>query len=151
MDKNQFDEALIYAISNEVEAEEFYRDVSDKMADPFLKDLFLRLSKEEKTHQRILEGFRGKAPEAFHFKEVPDYNVSANVARPKLTTDLKPAEAFALAMKNEEEAMNQYLRLAESTTDAEMKKVFSELAAMEREHKFAMEKAFVDIGYPEVW
>jgi rubrerythrin len=31
------------------------------------------------------------------------------------------------------------------------KKLFYELAAMERGHKSKMESAFVDIGYPEVW
>lgn len=33
----------------------------------------------------------------------------------------------------------------------EQKKIFLELAEMEREHKAKMESAFVDIGYPEVW
>ncbi len=54
-------------------------------------------------------------------------------------------------MKNEDEAMKHYTHLAEAVSDSAMKKVFQELAAMEREHKLAMEKAFVDVGYPEVW
>jgi len=151
MDKNKFDEILVYAISNEVEAEEFYLEASEKLSEPFLKDLFLKLSKEEKRHQKILEGFRGKASVSFHFKEVPDYHVSEKVDRPKLSTSMKPADAFALAMKNEEDAMNQYKNLAAVVSDTELKKVFQELAAMEREHKLAMENAFVDVGYPEVW
>jgi rubrerythrin len=151
MNKNAFYETLIYAISNEVEAEEFYLEASRKLSDPFLKELFLRLSREEKRHQRILEGFQEKTPVDFHFKEVPDYRVSEHVERPRLSTAMKPADALALAMKNEEEAMNHYTRLADSVSDTEMKRVFYELAAMEREHKFSMEKAFVDIGFPEVW
>ena len=82
---------------------------------------------------------------------MPDYHVAENVDRPKLSTAMKPADAFALAMKNEEDAMNHYTNLAAAVSDAEMKKIFHELAAMEKEHKFSMEKAFVDIGYPEVW
>jgi rubrerythrin len=151
MHKNDFDETLIYAISNEVEAEEFYQEASEKLSDPFLKDLFIKLSQEEKRHQKILQGFRDKASGGFSFKDVPDYHVSEKVERPRLSTSMKPADAFALAMKNEEEAMNHYTHLAEAVSDAEMKRVFQELAAMEREHKLAMEKAFVDVGYPEVW
>ena len=64
---------------------------------------------------------------------------------------MKPAEAIALAMKKEEEAIVQYTALAEDCPDAEKKKVFLDLAAMERGHKKKMEAAFVDIGYPEVW
>ncbi len=64
---------------------------------------------------------------------------------------MKPADAIALAMKNEEEAMKQYSVLADACSDHDLKNVFLDLAAMEREHKFKMEKAFVDIGYPEVW
>jgi len=149
--KNEFQETLIYAISNEVEAEEFYQEVSEKLSDPFLKDLFIKLSQEEKRHQRILEGFRTKTPGDFQFKEVPDYHVSEKVDRPRLSTSMKPADAFALAMKNEEEAMNHYTHLSEAVSDPEMKKIFLELAAMEREHKLSMEKAFVDVGFPEVW
>lgn len=64
---------------------------------------------------------------------------------------MKPVDAIALAMKKEEAAMQQYTRLAQASMDAEQKKIFLELAEMEREHKTKMEAAFVDIGYPEVW
>ena len=151
MDKNEFDETLIYAISNEVEAEEFYREASEKLSDPYLKKLFVKLSEEEKRHQKILEGFREKDPQDFQFKTVPDYHVAEKVDRPKLSTSMKPADAFALAMKNEEDAMNHYTQLSESVSDPQMKKIFQELASMEREHKLSMERAFVDVGYPEVW
>jgi rubrerythrin len=151
MDKNEFDEILIYAISNEVEAEEFYLEASEKLADPFMKNLFLKLSHEEKKHQKILEGFRGRATVEFQFKEVPDYHISEKVERPKLSTAMKPADAFALALKKEEDAMNHYKNLAAAVSDKALKKVFQELSAMEREHKIAMENAFMDVGYPEVW
>jgi len=151
MNLNDFDEVLIFAISNEVEAEEFYKEAAEKLADPFLKDLFSQLSKEERRHQRILQGFRDKTPEDFHFKKVPDFHVADTLETPKLSTDMKPADAFALAVKKEEEAMKQYTQMAESTSDAAMKNTFQELAAMEREHKMKMENAFVDIGFPEVW
>ena len=86
-----------------------------------------------------------------YFNEEADYKVSETVDEPELSMDMKPADAFALAMKKEEEAMVQYTALADECPDAEKKRVFLDLAAMERAHKRKMEDAFVDIGYPEVW
>jgi rubrerythrin len=47
--------------------------------------------------------------------------------------------------------MRHYTELADVCTNPDRKKLFYELAAMERGHKNKMESAFVDIGYPEVW
>ena len=35
--------------------------------------------------------------------------------------------------------------------DPELKSVFNNLAAMEKDHKLKMENAFVEVAYPEVW
>ena len=45
-------------------------------------------------------------------KTMPDYKVAETVDMPRLSLDMKPAEAIALAMKKEEEAMRMYLSLA---------------------------------------
>jgi rubrerythrin len=47
--------------------------------------------------------------------------------------------------------MAQYTALAEACPEPDKKKVFLDLASMERAHKLRMETAFVDIGFPEVW
>ena len=58
---------------------------------------------------------------------------------------------IGIAMKNEELAMKKYTALAENCDDPQLKKVFLDLASMERDHKFKMENSFVDVAYPEVW
>ena len=93
----------------------------------------------------------GKPDAAVHFARVPDFHVAETVEQPVLSIDMKPADAIALAMKKEQAAMEHYTRLAQACTDSEQQRIFTELAAMEREHKARMESAFVDIGYPEVW
>jgi rubrerythrin len=54
-------------------------------------------------------------------------------------------------MKNEEIAMKKYQGLADDCQDPDLKSVFTSLASMEKDHKFKMENAFVDVAYPEVW
>lgn len=151
MEQNVYEDILSRAIEGEIEAARFYADVAGKTEDGYIKNLFLTFSEEEKKHRRILEGFRDDASAAVSFEKVPDFHVSETVEEPSLSIDMKPAGAVALAMKKEEAAMRQYTEMADACTDPDRKKLFLELAAMERGHKAKMETAFVDIGYPEVW
>ena len=152
MDKSAYQQILDAAIQGEIEAYRFYQQVAEKVADRFLKEMFLEFAGEEQKHRQILEGFRKRSDMAIHFAQVPDYHVSETVeVSETLSMEMKPADAIALAMKKEERAMRHYTQLAEACDDEAQQKVFLELAAMERGHKARMENAFVDIGYPEVW
>ena len=151
MKQNDYNDILDRAIKSEIEAAQFYAEVAEKSENTFIKELFLTFSKEEKRHRQILEGFRNDPSVAISFEKVPDFHVAETVEEPALSVDMTPVDAIALAMKKEEAAMRHYTELAELCNNAERKKLFSELAAMEREHKNKLETAFVDIGYPEVW
>lgn len=152
MDEKTYREILDAAIQGEIEAFNFYQEVAGKVENRYLKDMFREFAAEEQKHRQILEGFRKKPDMAIHFAGAADYRVSESVdASGTLSSEMKPADAIALAMKKEEAAMQHYTQLAEACSDEEQKAVFLELAAMERGHKAKMESAFVDIGYPEVW
>lgn len=151
MDLSEFKSIIKFAMANEVEAQNFYREASDKLEDPHLKSMFRQLAQEERGHREALKAIYISNRIGEYFDESRDYKVSESVESTGLSTHMKPADALALAMKKEEEAMLQYTELAESCPDAEKKKIFLDLAAMERGHKLKMENAFVDVGYPEVW
>ena len=139
------------AIGEEIAASLFYQEASDTVEDPYLKKMFAELAEDERGHQRILETILNSDTIRQYFRTSVDLKVAETIDRPELSMQMKPADAVALAMKKEEEAMNQYLQMADACDDPEKKKVFEDLATMERGHKNKMEKAFVDIGYPEVW
>jgi rubrerythrin len=151
MGKTAYLAILDRAIDSEIEAARFYARVAEMTTNAYLKEMFATFSREEEKHRRILEGFRTDPTKAISFEKVADFGISETVTEPTLSAEMQPSEAIALAMKKEEYAMRQYTQLAEACSDANQKKVFLELAAMEREHKAKMEAAFVDIGYPEVW
>jgi rubrerythrin len=151
MDANTYDQIMRQAIQSEIDAQKFYADVAAKVNDNHLKKMFAGFVEEEKRHERILEGFRTRGAGHLHFKDAPDLKVAETVDAPSPSVDMKPADALALAMKNEEAAMKHYSELAAACSDAAQAAVFEELAAMERDHKRQMETAFVDVGYPEVW
>ncbi len=151
MDMQVYKEIIGQAINEEVMASIFYQDASDKVEDPYLKKMFAELAEDELGHKRILEKILTSKSIKQYFKESVDFKVSETVDKPELSTKMKPADAIALAMKNEEDAMNQYQHMADACDDPEKKAVFEDLAVMEGGHKRKLEKAFVDIGYPEVW
>jgi rubrerythrin len=151
MKLNEYKDIIKQAIANEVEARKFYDDAAKTLTDPHLKKLFTTLAEEEKTHRDILTKIYTSNTMDRYFSESRDYKVAETVDEPELSMTMKPADAFALAMKKEEAAMKQYTEMAEMCDDDGKRQVFLDLAAMERDHKLKMESAFIDIGYPEVW
>ena len=85
----------------------------------------------------------------FNFEK--DFKVSETIDMPEVNDNMDLKSAIGIAMKNEELAMKKYTALSENCDDPQLKKVFMDLAAMERDHKFKMENKFVDVAYPEVW
>jgi rubrerythrin len=151
MDLQEYKKIVALAIGEEIAASLFYQEASDKVEDPYLKKMFAEFADDERGHKRILEKILNSESIKQYFRDSVDFKVAETVVKPELSMQMKPADAIALAMKNEEDAMNQYLQMAEACDDPDKKKVFEDLATMERGHKNKMEKAFVDIGYPEVW
>lgn len=152
MDSQVFKQVITDAIAGEIEAQKFYRKISEQIKDTSLQALFLEFSKEEEKHEAILKDLlqQGSIHETV-FGSAETYNVAESIDLPEVTPEMNLKDAIGLAMKNEEIAMNKYLALAENSEDPSLKSVFNSLASMERNHKAKMETAFVDVAYPEVW
>ncbi|MDX2446153.1 MAG: ferritin family protein [Desulfobacterales bacterium] len=148
---SEYKNIIKFAMENEVEAQKFYEEAAQKVQSTQLKEMFTDFAQEEKKHREILKQVYISNRMGDYFHEGQDYHIAEDVDLPVLSTDMKPADAIALAMKKEEAAMAQYTELADSCPEPDKKKVFLDLAAMERGHKLRMENAFVDIGFPEVW
>ena len=148
---SEYKNIIKFAMENEVEAQKFYEEAAKKVENIQLKEMFADFAEEEKRHREILKQIYISNRMGDYFHEGRDYHIAEDVNLPDLSTDMKPADAIALAMKKEEAAMVQYTELAETCSEPDKKKIFLDLAAMERGHKLRMENAFVDIGFPEVW
>ena len=146
----EYRKILSMAIRNEIAAHDFYKSICEKVKDNNLRSIFAELAEDELKHKIFLEGFlTGAKP--FHFTEVTDYEVAKTVEKPKPSIDMKPYDAIGLAMKEEEEAMQMYQALANSSTSPDQKEMFLALAAMERSHKVKLEELYTTMAYPEVW
>ena len=142
---------LSMAIENEVEDYEFYLGVSQKVEDANIKSIFKELAEQELGHRDLLSSYLNNDARPLNFTQVPDYKVSETVDRPKLSLQMKPVDAIALAMKNEEDAMQMYKDLADNSSDEEQKKLFMNLSNMEKGHKVQLEDIYTNMAFPEAW
>ena len=150
--KNQDLRSIIdFAVENELEAYEFYRDAAEKVEDDFLKETFQDLATDELEHKVFLENFLESDVEEIRLKEFSDYKISETIDKPELTIAMKFADAIALAIKNEEEAMFMYKSLAEACVDVQHEKLFLGLMEMEKMHKAKLEEIYLNVAYAEVW
>lgn len=151
MDQAELIKLFDKAIGREQEAFKFYSGVAEKVKDSAVKEVFLQLAQEEKGHEEALWKFKADPTASVKFKAPQDFKVAESVELPELSLDMKPAEAIALAMKKEQEAVELYQNLSDWSTDATLKDMYANLSNMEQGHKHRLEKLYVDIGYPEVW
>ena len=151
MNQEEYGKIISSAISNEIEAYEFYHAVAGTAKDGKLKDLFDGLAEDERKHRLTLEGFLKKGAETFHFSESHDYKVTDSLPAPVLTVELKPLDGLVIAIRKELEAMQMYTQLANASADQEQKNIFLELASMERGHKSRLEDIYTNMAFPEAW
>lgn len=151
MKNEEFRSIIDFAVENEVESYEFYRDAALKIKDEHLKGVFEDLAKEELEHKRFLTEFLASDVEEIRLDEFKDYKVSETIDKPKLSIEMGFAEAIALAIKNEEEAMFMYSNLAEACLDKNEMDLFLGLMKMEQMHKVKLEQIYLEVAYAEVW
>lgn len=152
MDLEQYRQVISDAIQAEINARTFYEEISKGIKDDYLKEIFAGFAREEGKHEAILTKILNKEQvTTAYFNCDKDFKVAETIDMPEVTPAMDLKNAIALAMKNEEIAMKNYSALAENCEDPELKRVFTDLASMERDHKFKMEEKFVDVAYPEIW
>ena len=152
MDAELYKKVVKEAIAGEIEAKEFYLNISKKIKDSYLKGLFLEFSKEEAHHEKILNALLNKGRiKTSTFDGKKDFKISETIALPEVSDSMNLKDAIGLAMKNEEIAMQKYETLSANCDDPELKSVFKSLSSMEKDHKFKMEESFVNVAYPEIW
>ena len=148
----EIEKLFVIATQRENEAYEFYGQAARKVADPNVKEIFLKLARDEQKHFELLEQFRANPEKIMKIcPPAADWKIAESESLPTLSTDMKPKDAIALAMKKEQQAVDFYRSLSAASTTADIRSMFDNLANMELTHKHRLERIFVEIGYPEVF
>jgi rubrerythrin len=139
------------AIRDEIAAQKYYLDALEKTNDAKLKDFFKSLAKEEKGHERILTGVKEMG--IYDGSLSVDENSVREIEGAHVIPDEEPIEdmslerAMEVAMKKEAKATQVYSHMELSSTQEELKKLFSSLSSDERRHaKLIDEKYRIHTG-----
>ena len=142
---------LTKAIQKEIESQNLYRDLSEKMANEAAKDTFRKLSQQEQRHQDILEQYlRGELEEgALSSNHVIDYKIAEYLEQPEISPGMELKDIFLLAANREKESHEFYLILAGIHPQGEARRILERLAAQELEHKQKVEYLYTEVAFPQ--
>ena len=90
MDSKEFERIMDFAIGEEIEARDFYKEVAQTVTDKSLKVIFEELAQEEEEHRLTLESLKIKQIQKFTFRGAADYKIAETVDAPKLSMSMKP-------------------------------------------------------------
>ena len=137
-----------FAIEKEIEAAEFYTDLSKEETFSGSARMFEEFSQEERKHQKMLEDFKTQGVAAsiedYQFKWITDIKRSDYVVDFKYQKGMAYNEILMIAIKREEKALNLYNQFQEQADTETGKNLFKILCQEEAKHKLALETMYDD-------
>jgi rubrerythrin len=139
------------AIEKEVEAQQLYRELSQKMTSDAARDAFTQLSREEEGHEQLLRKYlRGRVGSgSLHKDRVLDYKIAEYLDQPEITPGMELKEVFLLAANREKASHDFYVALAAVHPAGGVKRLLGQLAAQELEHKQKVEFLYTEVAFPQ--
>ena len=137
------EEVLDFAIAREVESQDFYMKLAEKMENPKMREVFEKFATEELGHKMKLEAVK-HGQILLSQKDVESLAIADYLVDVEPRPDMDYAEALVLAMRKEKAAYRLYLDLAAVGEDEEMTDMFLSLAQEEAKHKLRFEIEYDD-------
>ena len=149
--KLTFNQILDMAIQKEIESQNFYTELSQKMTNDAAKDILRQLSQQEQRHQSILEQYqRGELKSGTLSKgQVLDYKLAEHFDQPEITPDMQLKDIILIAANREMHSHELYVAVAGLHPMGEAKRLLEELASQELEHKQKMEFLYTEVAFPQ--
>jgi desulfoferrodoxin-like iron-binding protein len=146
------EEVLEFAMNKEEAAFAFYRDLARKVKTKGVDKLLLELADQEKEHKSFFLSLLKKKSSIKKFlkpQKIQDLKISDYVIEVSPSEDITVQEALIIAIKREKASFDFYTNLANSTTDAKLKKLFNAMAQEEAGHKLKLETIYDEVIYKE--
>ncbi len=146
MNFKSMDDILDFAIENEIEAENFYTELSNEETFSGAKTALKEFADEEKKHQDLLKKFKQNREvlESYKFEWITDIKRSDYLVDITYEKGMPYTDTIRLAMKREEKALMLYNELLEKADDDALKKIFKMLCQEEAKHKNILETLYDD-------
>ncbi|MDP2646056.1 MAG: ferritin family protein [Desulfobacterales bacterium] len=148
MEFENITEIIDFAIGKEIEAAQFYRQVSRMEGFSGTREMFAGFAKEEEKHQKMLENLKqgalDKSLAGYDFKWIVDIRRSDYAVDMEYKEAMSYNEILMLAMKREEKALRLYNAFLKEAQTQDMKTVFKVLCQEEAKHKLRLETEYDD-------
>ena len=146
-------EIIEIAISNENNAEAFYREAAEKVKLPHARKALEELADEEVGHAEFLrnllqQGF-DSILEGGGDSAVDDLQIVEYLSVPELNVYSNYQEILTVAMHREKIAMDFYNGMAAIVREDKLKRILEKLAAVELGHKERLERMYEEEYYQE--
>jgi len=139
---DSYEEALEFAIDREIDANQFYLALAERVDSTEMRKVFEDLAQEELEHKAKLELELMKMGKTVEIRQPPDtpqrtYIISDNQS----LLDMDYKDILMLGVEKEEAAFRTYVNLVPNAYDSESREVLMSLAQEEVRHKlrFQME------------
>jgi rubrerythrin len=147
---NEFNKIIEFAISKEQEAVDFYHDLQNVVKHDSTKEILKDFELMEHGHIEILKSFKTEeVMDLHHNPNIKNLKLSDPMVEPLPSTSLTFQEVMIMAMKREDGAAELYQTLSNEAENANVKKLFQQLADEEMKHKFQLESMYEKEVYYE--
>jgi len=148
MEFKSIDDILDFAISKEVEAEQFYLSLCEEETFSGNRQTFQDFAKEERKHVNMLESLRAgsvvEGVDDYEFKWIKDIKRSDLVLDIEYEKGMNYRDILMLAIKREEKALKLYNDLLDKADTENSRNIFKILCQEEAKHKLALESMYDD-------
>lgn len=145
MDTNFKDpgEVIEFAIAREQEAYDFYMELKENVKSLDLQKTLLQFANEELGHKKKLQRIIEKTEEyGFTKEQVNNLKIADYLVDKSPSTNMSYQDILILSMKKEKKSYMLYSNLARQVSNAELKKIFENLAQEEASHKLRFESEY---------
>ncbi len=139
---NTVEEILDYAIEQEQQAADFYKDVAQRAETAGMKEMLLDFSEEEMRHKKILQDVKAGGHELTPEQEILDLKISDYLVEVKASENISYQDALIIAMKKERAAYQLYSNMAEKIPESHLREILIGLAKEEEKHKLFFETEY---------
>jgi rubrerythrin len=139
------------AIEKEIESQNLYRDLSQRVTETAAKDAFIQLSKEEKGHEELLRKYQRGEIGMGRLRQTSllDYKIAEHLDQPELPPGMALKDIFLMAANREKASHDFYVNLAAVHPEGEVKNILERLATQELKHKRKVEFLYTEVAFPQ--
>ena len=145
MNKDNIDEILDFAISQEEKDSHFYLEMSERMSKLWMKKAFKEFAEEEQGHKAKLIAIKDGKLLAPSREKIMDLRISDYLIDIEPTPHMEYQEALILAMKKEKASYRIYMDLASRVDDENLRNTLLMLAQEEAKHKLRFEVEYDEV------